>query len=217
MDGYAAFPARASTLEAFLTSGELQSSNGGWPHKLDIKSAATTIVSTAHVVEMLRIWDHEYDSETVQSALAFLAREVIEQTQPVKTTGSGRGEWTRFPVFALWGLTRFHRAIFDPEFEDGLAIAIKWLARNELPGGGWGVHKSAHELSFTMTTPAVHALDRLRQHHRLATERRISRDALVPPSKHEHTWLRRSAKLGGPPTTTMQIPAPPEQSWRYLP
>jgi hypothetical protein len=144
----------------------LQAEDGSWPHKLDVRNASTSIVSTAQVVEMLRLCDYEYDAPEIQSGLTYLAREVKRHTQPMSPSGPGRGDCARFPVFALWGLTRYHRAIADRRFEDGIAFAIKWLSRNELPEGGWAVQRGVADLSFTMTTPAIHALDRLRTHHR---------------------------------------------------
>ena len=138
--------------------------DGGWPHQLAVNAASSSIVATAQVIEILRIFHHDYESDEIQAGLNFLAEQVEFHTQPVTGVGRGRGERTRFPVFALWGLTRFPRAPYEPRHQAGLAFVMQWLLDNQLTGGGWPVDKEHDELSFTMTAPAIDALDRLEFH-----------------------------------------------------
>lgn len=159
---YVTYPARAGAIERALK--ELQYHDGGWPHQLAVRQSASSIVATAQVIEILRILHHQYDAPEITAGLGFLADQVVLHTQPVTDSGPGRGQSTRFPAFALWGLTRFPRAAFEPRHQAGLAFVMRWLWINQLKTGGWPVEHGADHLSLTMTAPVLDGLDRLQFH-----------------------------------------------------
>src|SRR5829696_6752039 len=74
--------------------------------------------------------------------------------------GPGRGITARYPAFALWGLTRYPQAPFSEELKPGFEFSLGWLVKNRLKAGGWAAAPGG-DFSFTVTMPAVHALDRL--------------------------------------------------------
>lgn len=156
------FPERVQALRRVITARH-SSTDGGWPHRLDLKNAASSIVSTAHVLEMLRAWNYEFRDPEIQTGLKYLASAVKEHTQPKTAQGSGRGESARYPAFALWGLCRFPQGPFSSELASGLRFALKWLGKNKLPTGGWAMQPDGG-FSFTVSMPAIHSLDRLSFH-----------------------------------------------------
>lgn len=157
-----AFPERVQALRRVVTARH-SPNDGGWPHRLDVSNAASSIVSTAHVLEMLRAWNYEFRDPEVQAGLKYLADAVKTHTRPKTVQGPGRGEFSRYPAFALWGLCRFPQGPFSPHLKSGLEFALKWLQKNQLRTGGWSMEPSG-KFSFTVTMPAVHALDRLAFH-----------------------------------------------------
>jgi hypothetical protein len=153
------FPERARTLRGLLAARQ-SPEDGGWPHRLDLANAATSIPSTAQVIEIQRAGNSEFRDASVQAGLQYLSRSVSEHTQPKKSGGSGRGQTARYPAFALWGLTRYPQAPFADSLRGGLDFAVAWLLKHRLKAGGWA-NEREEALSFTVTMPAVHALDRL--------------------------------------------------------
>jgi hypothetical protein len=73
----------------------------------------------------------------------------------------GRGEWNRFPAYALWGLMRYPLARQDAAFDDGIRYSYTMLQRYSLPAGGWSQSRKDGPLWLPVTMVAVHALDRL--------------------------------------------------------
>ena len=158
------FPEKVQSLRQVLAARS-PSTNRGFPHRLDLDNAASSIASTAHVLEMLRSWKFEFGHTEVQSAVRYLAKEVPRHTQPKTAAVTARGEFSRYPAFSLWALTRYPQGPFAPELRGGLGFAVKWLATYRLADGGWSTGKSkTGELSLTTTMPAVHAFDRLAFH-----------------------------------------------------
>lgn len=137
--------------------------DGGWPHWLDLATPSTSIVATAHAVELLRYLGRRYDSPPVQMALQYLAAAASEHAQEVDE--GGRGSSARYPAYSLWGLSRFEAARHDPALANEIKFALSWLAGNKLRGGGWGPRAGSDEpLSYVVTMPAVSALDRFTYH-----------------------------------------------------
>jgi hypothetical protein len=169
-----AFPQRLKQLELRLTASCL--SDGGWPHVLDMTGTASTIVSTAQVIETLRVLGKPHDHPMVRGGLAYLATAVREHTR----ARAERGEYGRYPAYALWGLMRFPAAMSDPVLRDGADAAFRLLQQFERRGGGWGNHRTSTELCFPVTAVAIHALDRYRSFLNgsdLATAARLTDDA----------------------------------------
>ncbi|HEY3960112.1 MAG TPA: hypothetical protein VGL68_06320 [Solirubrobacteraceae bacterium] len=151
------FSDRFTALELLLGA---RKSNGGWPQKLAMDKAPTTIVATAQALEILRIRGLEYEDSQIQEGLRYLAEQVCKQTQPVSRPG-GRGEWTRFPAYALWGLMRYPASRHNETLKPGIVFCYKWLRANRLLAGGWSQSPEAGQLWLPGTMVAVHALDRL--------------------------------------------------------
>ncbi|HXF30234.1 MAG TPA: hypothetical protein VN522_01850 [Solirubrobacterales bacterium] len=124
-----------------------------------MKNAATSIPSTAHVIEILRSRNYEYGHPSIQAGLRYLA---TFMTHIVKR-GKGDRDATRYPVFALWGLTRFPQGALDKKFDEAIGKAVRWLDKNRLEDGGWATDRDDC-FSLTVTMPTVHAFDRLRHH-----------------------------------------------------
>jgi len=150
------YPERARALRGVLDAR--QAPDGGWPHRLDKKNAATSIPSTAHVIEILRSWNYEFRDRSIQDGLRYLANAVPRHMQ-------GRGRTLRYPAFALWGLTRYPQAPFSKGLEKGFIYSLAMLQRYKLDGGGWPVERGG-DFSLTVSMPCVHALDRLAYHPR---------------------------------------------------
>ena len=151
------FPERVARLEEVLAAR--QAKDGGWPHRLDVKNAATSIPSTAHVIEILRARNFEYGHDAIQDGLRYLSTFMDH----VRARGKGERDSTRYPAFALWGLTRFPQSAFDDKFDEAIAKAVKWLWNHRLEDGGWATDRD-DSFSFTVTMPTVHAFDRLAHH-----------------------------------------------------
>jgi len=149
-----AFPERFAALERLLDYR--RSSDGGWPQKLELANAPTTIVATAEVLEILRIRGLRYEDPTIQRGLRYLADQVKAQT-----TKAGRGEWHRFPAYALWGIMRYPAALHDPALSSGALFSAEWLIRHQLPGGGWSQGSQYDQIWLPATMVATTALDRL--------------------------------------------------------
>src|SRR5579863_10325342 len=149
-----AFPERFAALERLLDYR--RSSDGGWPQKLELANAPTTIVATAEVLEILRIRGLRYEDSTIQRGLRYLADQVKAQT-----TKAGRGEWHRFPAYALWGIMRYPAALHDPALSSGALFSAEWLIRHQLPGGGWSQGSQYDQIWLPATMVATTALDRL--------------------------------------------------------
>jgi hypothetical protein len=153
------FPDRAVALRGVLKARR-SPQDGGWPHRLDVENAAPSIASTAHVIEILRVSKYEFQDPAIQGGLAYLASAVRTHTQTKRADSPGRGASARYPAYALWGLTRYPQAPFSKNLEKGFEFSLSWLHKNRLEGGGWAIGRDGN-FSLTVTTPAVHALDRL--------------------------------------------------------
>lgn len=159
------FPERVSRLEEVLATR--QAKDGGWPHRLDVKNAATSIPSTAHVIEILRARNYEYGHHSIQDGLKYLAT-FMEHVRLRGKGGRGSARYpargsARYPAFALWGLTRYPQGALDDSFGPAIKQAVRWLADHRLEGGGWATDRDG-TFSLTVTMPAVHAFDRLSYH-----------------------------------------------------
>lgn len=157
------FAKRFDALEELLRSRQ-SSVDGGWPQKLEeVSNPPTTIVSTAQVLEILRIRGLGSDSDVVRRGLGYLGGQVARQTQPAGNLqpGVSRGEWTRFPAYALWGLMRYPASRQQQSVADGIKFCYSWLLANQLEAGGWSQSKGDGPLWLPGTMVAVHALERL--------------------------------------------------------
>lgn len=151
------FSDRSTLLERLLETR--QSSDGGWPQKLEVDDAPTTIVGSAQALEILRMRGLEYRDAQVQRGLRYLATQV--RTQTSNSRADGRGEWSRFPAYALWGLMRYPAARHDKQLGQGVVFSYEWLSKHQLPSGGWSQSREEEPLWLPATMVAVHALDRL--------------------------------------------------------
>jgi hypothetical protein len=133
--------------------------DGGWPQKLRLEESPTTIVATAQALEILRIRGLEFHDDQIQGGLRFLSEQVRKHTRPAGRDG-GRGEFTRYPAYALWGLMRYPAALTDPNLCQGIGFSVKWLREHALPSGGWAEGREPGPLWLPGTMVAVHALDR---------------------------------------------------------
>jgi hypothetical protein len=198
-----AFTEQHNTLKQVIRGGRSER-EGGWPHRLNTVNAATSIVATAHAIELLRGWGHPVDDPRVAGGLGYLATQVSRHTHPIGRRGDGRGEFSRFPAYALWGLTRYLRAIGERRYHTGLQFAVSWLAQHRRPRGGWAVGTGG-ELSYVSTLPAVHALDRLTLHPTLGTvAAELARDARTAVAfavqrTHGRAWWTADGP-GAPPS-----------------
>jgi hypothetical protein len=155
------FTDRFTALERLLDKRQ-SSTEGGWPQKLGIDDGPTTIVATAQALEILRIRGLEHSDPKIQEGLRYLAKQVSEQTHPTSDAWPrGRGEWSRFPAYALWGLMRYPASRHDDALSPGILFSYKWLKDNALPAGGWSQSRGDDRLWLPGTMVAVHALDRL--------------------------------------------------------
>jgi hypothetical protein len=154
------FSDRFTALEHRLDTRR-SATDGGWPQKLGMVNAPTTIVATAQALEILRIRGLEHEDGEIQGGLRYLAKQVSEQTQPKSDSHpSGRGEWSRFPAYALWGLMRYPSSRHDPALKEGIMFSYRWLRAHCLPSGGWAEDREKGPLWLPGTMVAVHALDR---------------------------------------------------------
>ncbi len=147
---------RFAMLEATLLRNKSES--GSWPHWLDVEDASTSLVGTAHGLAMLRMRGYEFHEPDVQKPLLYLARQVR-----VHTRRDQRGEYSRYPAYALWGLMRYPGALAEKEIFEGAKFSANWLIRKARPSGGWSVKGHSDEerlLSLPATMPAVLGLDR---------------------------------------------------------
>lgn len=150
-------PARLDRLEKVLR--DRVSGSGGWPHWLHLENASTSIVGTAHALAMLRMRGLEANDKLISDGLLYLAREVREQTKP-----TGRGAYSRYPAYALWGFMRFPTGLANQEVFGAAKFSASWLMSRTRPGGGWSVSATKDDrmaLSLPATMPAVHGLDRM--------------------------------------------------------
>ncbi len=155
------FSDRLTALERLLDLRQ-STGDGGWPQKLGIDNSPTTIVATAQALEILRIRGLEHGDSQIQGGLRYLAEKVSEHTQPRSDARPGaRGEWSRFPAYALWGLMRYPASRHDETLKHGIAFSYRWLRDNCLPSGGWSQSREQGPLWLPGTMVAVHALDRL--------------------------------------------------------
>jgi hypothetical protein len=204
-----AFPERFATLEKLLDYRR-SPIDGGWPQKLELDNAPTTIVSTALALEMLRIRGLEDGDSRIQSGLLYLAEQVKEQTSP-----TSRGEWTRYPAYALWGLMRYPAALQDPRLAAGATYAYRWLATYRLKRGGWAQTRRPDALWLPATTVAVHAVERLalytnrRQLPEAAAIVSMARDAVVQTAegrnKGQRWWPQEPGGDPCPGTTGLAV------------
>lgn len=159
------FPQRFADLEALLLAR--RSVDGGWPHWLKLEQAATSIVATAHALEMLRQRGYGIGHPAIDDGLRYLAGSVQQHARArrLDPSSSARGQWARYPAYALWGLTRFPTAAHQKELAPGIRFCLAWLHRHRRDNGGWTVDNSTTgPLSLPATMVAVHALDRLVLH-----------------------------------------------------
>jgi hypothetical protein len=156
---------------------------GGWPHSLRVDRAALSLVGTAHAVAMLRMRGYEHTDKRITKGLHYLAVEVREQLKP-----GGRGVYSRYPAYALWGLMRFPNALYDPAIFDSAKFSANWLVGRARPSGGWtvdGAPVDDSEVSLPATMAAVHGLDRMSPYVRgklgaqYAAAAEAARDAVV--------------------------------------
>jgi hypothetical protein len=174
-----AFPERVDLLELLLEQRRSKA-EGGWPNKLHLENSATTIVATAQVLEILRIRGDAHRGDAVRSGLKYLATSVERQTQP-----GARGEWTRFPAYALWGLMRYPAALRDPALARGAVFSYMWLEKAARRDGGWTqLRRPAKDdpMSLPVTMVAAHALERFAIYTR---DRRGRAEALVNEARDE--------------------------------
>jgi hypothetical protein len=150
-----ALPERVEQFERRLETSRFD--DGGWPHALDMTQSASTIVSTAQVLEVLRILEKPLGSPMVDGGLRYLAEAISDHPRP-----TGRGEFSRYPAYGLWGLMRYRTAQHDARLRDAARHAFGLLKQFELRRGGWGNHRTSRDLSFPVTTVAIDALVRYR-------------------------------------------------------
>ncbi|HEU0250431.1 MAG TPA: hypothetical protein VFR48_06885 [Solirubrobacteraceae bacterium] len=159
------FADRFKGLECLLSDRQ-SPQDGGWPQKLEeVANAPTTIVATAQVLEILRIRGFTHQDGLIKRGLSYLAKQVRQQTQPTGALqpGVSRGEWTRLPAYALWGLMRYPAVRQEKDIAAGIGFAYSWLLENRLEAGGWSQSRPKHGelLWLPGTMVAVHALERL--------------------------------------------------------
>jgi hypothetical protein len=203
-------PAKLDRLEKVLR--DQVSPSGGWPHWLHLQKASTSIVGTSHALAMLRMRGLEANDKLIREGLQYLAREVKEQTKP-----TGRGAYSRYPAYALWGFMRFPAGLDDPEVFDSAKFAASWLMSRTRPDGGWAVGAAADDgpaLSLPATMPAVHGLDRMAPFargafgHRCAKVAGEARDEIVrlgEESSRGTFWRQRQSTRPCPGATSLAV------------
>jgi hypothetical protein len=148
-------PTRFARLEGALLQNSTAS--GSWPHWLNMTSASTSLVGTAHGLATLRMRGYEFQDKVIGDGIRYLASQVS-----VHTKKSERGDFSRYPAYALWGLLRYPGALSDPQIFKGAEFSANWLIRRQLARGGWSIRATGDDrLSLPVTMPAVLGLERL--------------------------------------------------------
>lgn len=201
---------RFNRLETVLL--ERVSSSGGWPHWLHLADASTSLVGTAHALAMLRMRGYEAHDPIIENGLRYLAREVKVHTKPGR-----RGEYSRYPAYALWGLMRFPAGLADEKIVDGARFSATWLIRRARPSGGWSVEGRPSDdgaISLPATMAAVYGLDRLPPYVRGSLAARCNaassaaRDAVAEHAYGSGTqsyWKQRSGGKACPGATGLAV------------
>lgn len=145
-------------------------------------------VNTAEAVAILRAAHLPHDHPLVAGGTAFLRNAIVTHPRPRRE--GGRGEWTRYVTFSLFGLTEYDEWRHDTESREAVARGIKWLG-DAIVNGGWGARRDDPQISLFHTAQAVRALNRVGLGHRdLAMSARDTLLAL-PVGPQRAIWPNR--------------------------
>jgi hypothetical protein len=149
-----------------------QTIEGGWGEDR-FEGAPASIVNTCEVLAVMRAARVRYDEPTIQDALMYLARAVVDHPKRRGSTLAARGENTRYCAWGLAGLTLYDQARHDVGLADAHEACVAWLSDHELNGAGaWGEVPNSEHPSLLSTSAALRGLQRLCGYHPAAAEAR---------------------------------------------
>lgn len=125
---------------------------GGWGLKLS--QQAPSIVNTSEALYFFASIG-ETCSPSVMRGIEYINKNVRLHTQ-LRQDG-GRGENTRFPAFAIYGLCQYAQGFIDPRSIETVEWCLEWLLQHRTRDG-WPELSGAGDTSIHQTANTLHSL-----------------------------------------------------------